>query len=94
MLFRSRYKFIQKTDLFSTAYHLFIVGPIKVLGRVLWLTVDFLIIERTVINSLHKMLMILINIFQRLHTDSRWAYVFFFLAGGVLAGICWKWGGK
>jgi len=89
-----RYKFIQKTDLFSTAYHLFIVGPIKVLGRVLWLTVDFLIIERTVINSLHKMLMILINIFQRLHTDSRWAYVFFFLAGGVLAGICWKWGGK
>ena len=83
---------IQKTDMFSGFYRIFVVGPVKVLGRVLWLTVDFLIIERTVINSLHRLLMILINIFRRLHTDSYWSYLLFFLLGFVMAIFCWKWG--
>lgn len=84
-------KFIQKYDGFSELYHIFVIGPIRVLGRVLWLTIDFLIIERTVINSLHQMLMILIRIFQRLHGQSRWNGVFFFILGGILACCSFYW---
>jgi len=80
-------RFIQTADWFTAFYRSFVVGPIKVLGRVLWLTVDFLIIERTVINSLHKSLLILINLFRRIHTDSLWALLFFLLCGGIIA-VC------
>lgn len=78
-------EYIQSTNWFSDFYRLFLIGPVKILGRVLWLTIDFLIIERTVINSLHKVVMILINVFRNLHADSRWAYPFFLLAGGIMA---------
>lgn len=78
-------EYIQSIAWFSDFYRLFVIGPIKILGRVLWLTIDFLIIERTIINSLHKMVGILINIFRKLHADSRWAYPLFLLAGIGLA---------
>lgn len=84
-------KFIQKYDGFSEIYHIFVIGPIRVLGRVLWLTIDFLIIERTVINFLHQMLIILVRIFHRLHSQSRWNSLFFFILGVILACCSFYW---
>lgn len=47
------YKFnkIQKADLFSRFYDLVFVKPVMILGRGLWLMVDFIIMERHVVGS-------------------------------------------
>lgn len=78
-------EFIQTADLFSDFYRVFIIGPVKILGRVLWLTIDFLLIERTIINSLYRLVAVLINVFRRIHADSRIAWPLFVLLGAGLA---------
>ena len=79
------HEFIQTADLFSDFYRVFIIGPVKILGRVLWLTIDFLLIERTIINSLYRLVAVLINVFRRIHADSRIAWPLFILLGAGLA---------
>ena len=79
------HEFIQTADLFSDFYRVFIIGPVKILGRVLWLTIDFLLIERTIINSLYRLVAVLINVFRRIHADSRIAWPLFVLLGTGLA---------
>ena len=42
---------LQEHDWLDDFYHLFIVSPLHLLGRVLWLAVDFVVIERRVIGT-------------------------------------------
>ena len=78
---------IQESDWFSDFYHYFVIGPIKVLGRVLWLTIDFLIIERTIIYTSRNTVNLLIGFFQKIHTQAKWAYPFFLIIGcGMIYG--------
>lgn len=72
---------IQETDLVSDIYRYVIIGPVKVLGRVLWLTIDFLVIERTIIYTLRNTVNLLIELFQKIHTQAKWAYPFFLILG-------------
>ena len=78
---------VQESDWFSDFYHYFVIGPVKVLGRVLWLTIDFLIIERTVIYTSRNTVNLLIGFFQKIHTKAQWAYPFFLILGcGMIYG--------
>ena len=43
---------VQEYDWLNTLYYTFIIAPIRLLGRILWLTVDFLVIERSIIGSI------------------------------------------
>lgn len=45
---------VQEEDYFEKFYDLIILTPIKIIGRVLWLLVDFILIERTIISSLNE----------------------------------------
>jgi len=53
---------IQSADYFSGSFYICIVAPIQFLGRVLWLTIDFLIIERTFLSSLAKINLLIIKL--------------------------------
>ena len=78
---------VQESDLISDFYHYFIIGPVKVLGRVLWLTIDFLVIERTIIYTSRNAVNLLISLFQKIHTQAKWAYPFFLILGlGMIYG--------
>ena len=78
---------VQESDLFSDFYHYFVIGPVKVLGRVLWLTIDFLVIERTIIYTSRNTVNLLIGFFQKIHTQAKWAYPFFLILGcGMIYG--------
>ena len=78
---------VQESDRFSDFYHYFVIGPIKVLGRVLWLTIDFLVIERTIIYTSRNTVNLLIGFFQKIHTQAKWAYPFFLILGcGMIYG--------
>ena len=58
---------IQQADGFSAILYFLFAGPILFLGRILWLTVDFLIIERTFLSSLSKFKNVLESLFIWLH---------------------------
>ena len=72
---------IQLAEFFERAYEYIIVAPINILGRILWLTVDFLLIERTIINSFSKLTEFLIHISKKIHTPRPLEYVLMTLSG-------------
>lgn len=43
---------VQNYDWLSDVYQLLIVAPLRLLGRILWLAVDFVVIERSIIGSI------------------------------------------
>lgn len=71
----------QLSEFFRRFYELVIITPITVLGRILWLTIDFVIIERTIINSLSNMIKFLIKVSQKIHRPSLINYVILTLCG-------------
>lgn len=79
---------IQETDFFESLYNIMLIAPIKILGRVLWLTIDFLIIEKTLINTLGKIMNFLIQAVQKINSGSVWNNIAFILLGwGII--ICY-----
>lgn len=75
---------VQETELLNGFYDVFVIAPIKILGRVLWLTIDFIIIERTIITALSNLTRFLIRVIRGLHGNSWLNYLFFSCLG---AGI-------
>ena len=73
---------IQDTDWINDFYQTILVAPIKILGRVLWLLIDFLIIERTIVSSLTSGSNLLVRVLDRMHTGS-----VFSNAGYVILGL-------
>lgn len=61
---------IQEEDYFEKIYELLILTPIRILGRVLWLLVDFILIERTIINSLKDSTSFMVKISSYIHTST------------------------
>lgn len=53
-----------KDNVFSAIFEYMLIIPIKIMGRVLWLTIDFLIIEKTFINYISKTNHFLITKFE------------------------------
>ncbi len=84
---------VQEADYLNTLYELLIITPIKVIGRVLWLTVDFIFIERTIINSVQNALKFMIFIFRRIHSGTLGGAILFILLGFAVIWWSWRYGG-
>ncbi len=84
---------LQEADYLGTAYELLIITPVKVIGRLLWLTVDFVFIERTIINSVQNALSFMIFLFRRIHSGTTIGALMFVLLGFAVIGIVWLYGG-
>lgn len=84
---------LQEADYVGTAYELLIITPVKVIGRLLWLTVDFVFIERTIISSVQNALGFMIFLFRRIHSGTVTGMLLFMLLGFAVIGIVWLYGG-
>ena len=78
---------IQLSEFFERVYEVVLLAPLSVMGRVLWLTVDFLLIERTVLSSLAHTRNALINLSSRLHSCRLIGYILTTLLGIILMFI-------
>lgn len=72
---------LQETDVFSQVFYWIFAMPVFFVGRILWVTIDFLIIEKTFLSSLAKSYHILSRIFNWLHTASLKNALLFTLIG-------------
>ncbi len=79
---------IQEIDFFEGMYNIILIAPIKILGRVLWLTIDFLIIEKTIINTLTNIMNFLIRTVQKINRSSIWNNIAFIILGWGIIIYC------
>lgn len=85
----AEYEAIQEEDYFEKLYEAVILTPIRIIGRVLWLLVDFILIERTIISSLNESTSLLVRLTAKLHTSSLWSYLLLSLFGlGAMVLFC------
>ena len=75
---------MQNNRFFIKTYEMVAVMPLRVLGRVLWLTVDFIFIERTLFSSLRRLYGVLQALCGFLSKNSRIAYAVILFLGVVL----------
>lgn len=80
---------LQEEDWFERLYDLVLLTPLRIAGRLLWLLVDFLIIERTIMNSVARGMGFLVTMSQKLHTSTFLSYVLMTLLGTSV--IIWYW---
>ena len=45
---------VQDMDVWELLYHYLLLTPLRLLGRILWIAVDFVVIERTIIGSISQ----------------------------------------
>lgn len=81
-------EWIQEGDLLQKIYGTFIIAPVRILGRVLWLSIDFVIIERTIIGSISQTTGILVRGLQRVQNTAWINYLFMLLLGLGIIVIC------
>lgn len=72
---------VQEEDYFEKFYDLIILTPIKIIGRILWLLVDFILIERTIISSLNEGTSFLVKTAGKINNASFWGYLALSLLG-------------
>ena len=72
---------LQDGDLLARVYELVVIAPLKLLGRILWITVDFLVIERSVIGSISAGSRFLIGSLQHIQKTVWLNYLFMLLLG-------------
>jgi len=83
---------LQLSEFFERFYEVVLLAPLSIMGRVLWLTVDFLLIERTILSSLSHFRNVLINLSSRLHSCRLIGYILTTLLGIILMFIFGKGG--
>ena len=74
----------QNVDVFSNLLHKIFIEPIYFFGRILLLTIDFLIIDRTFLNSLTKMRELTVRTFNYFHAKINRSYLYFILLGVII----------
>lgn len=72
---------VQEYDWLNTLYYTFIIAPIRLLGRILWLTVDFLVIERSIIGSISVLFTKCAQYLQKVQNTSLLSWGIMFLIG-------------
>ncbi len=77
----SDFEAIQEEDYFEKLYDVIILTPIKIIGRILWLLVDFILIERTIISSLNEGTAFLVRTAGKLNSASFAGYLGLSLLG-------------
>lgn len=77
---------LQESDVFEDVFDFLIITPLTILGRILWLLVDFILIERTIINSLSDAIGLLIRGVSKFNIFSSWLYLFYVIMSfGLIA---------
>jgi len=77
---------IQLSVFFERVYEI-LLAPINILGRILWLTVDFLLIERTILSSISHLRNAIINLSSRMHSCRLIGYILTILLGLLIVFI-------
>lgn len=76
---------VQDEDYFEKLYDVIILTPIKIIGRILWLLVDFILIERTIISSLNEGTAFMVRTAGKINAASFIGYLVLSLIGiGVM----------
>lgn len=83
---------LQSADGWAELLRCLFVVPVQFIGRILWLTIDFLIIERTLLSSLAESNRILARGYGYLHDSSARNIIVFLLCGLMIIGGCCWWG--
>lgn len=74
---------LQERDWLDDFYRLFITSPLHLLGRVLWLAVDFVVIERRVIGTISEVAKRVSATLDRLQSES-WRCLWLWLVSSLL----------
>lgn len=80
---------IQEEDYFEKLYNAAIITPIKIIGRILWLLVDFILIERTIISSLNQGTAFLGRIAGKINASSAWRWLALSASGIGIMFLCY-----
>lgn len=72
---------LQSGEWLNRIYENLLIAPIKILGRILWLTVDFLFIERTILSSLSHFTEISVTFAKRLQSYGWLSYLLWGVGG-------------
>lgn len=73
--------FIQNAQPVMKFYYFLLVLPLTVMGRVLWILIDFLLIERTLLYALQRIVSLLVCCSQNIHAQLKIGGVAFVLCG-------------
>lgn len=84
---------IQDTSFFTYFWELILILPLKIVGRILWLTVDFMFIEKTIISSVGSSFEWGIRVFNKLHSHKVAGYIVSILLAVILACLTWAFRG-
>lgn len=80
-------EFIQDKDWLTELYRLIIVAPLHLLGRVLWLAVDFVVIERRVIGTVSNLMEKTTTVLEKMQSDKLASFVLWLLFGLFLLAV-------
>lgn len=80
---------VQTAEPVMAFYNAALITPLTVLGRILWLLVDFLLIEKTFVNTLNNAVNALVRLTARVHTNVRVSGLAFTAAGLAAAAVCY-----
>lgn len=83
----SENEFIQEADVLEKIYNLLFLLPIRLMGRILWLTVDFIFIERTIIGSIGQGSGLVVRGLQRMQTATWLNYLVMVIMGLMIMVI-------
>ncbi len=83
-------KTVQETEPLMNLYNMLFVVPLTVMGRILWLLVDFLLIEKTFVNALSRFVGAVVRLSVRAHANPRIGGIVFTLLGGLVVIACLK----
>ena len=75
---------IQSSDLLKDFYNTFIVAPLRLLGRILWLLVDFVVIERSLIGNLSQFTSKGVSFLRAKQNDGLKSWIVFLFLGLLL----------
>ena len=75
-----------ETNIIARIYETIFVLPLKVLGRVLWITIGFVFFERTIFSSIHKIYRFMILISQTLSKADIKLYIIL-ITLGIISGF-------
>jgi len=72
---------LQEADPLQKIYEVLLLMPLRLLGRILWITIDFLFIERTVIASLSQATGLIVNGLHKIQTAVWLNYLLMVMVG-------------
>ena len=80
----ARWEGLQSADVLGQIYQSCFVGPLRFIGRILWLAIDFVVIERSIIGSVSQSTAFVIGGLHRLQDEGKVGYLLMIGMGMVM----------